>query len=75
MFTALDAPTMTRTAKITQRTGPRLIPMASDRVNDRAVDVCAQLTANSAKASAHANCAADLPRLFRPRLRRWWILM
>ena len=49
--------------------------MASARVNDSAVEVWAQCTASSAKASAHTSWAADLPRLFSPRLRRWWTLM
>ena len=49
--------------------------MTSMRVNDSAVDVWAQCTASTAKASAQAICAADLPRLFSPRLRLWWTLM
>ena len=57
MFTALEAPTMTRTAKITQSTEPMSIPMASDRVKDSAVDVWAQSTDRIAKASAHTNWA------------------
>ena len=57
------------------RPGPRLMPMASARVNDSAVDVWAQCTASSAKASAQTSCAADFPRLFSPRLRRWCTLM
>ncbi len=32
-----------------------LIPIASDRVNESAVDVCAQFTAKSAKVSAQTN--------------------
>ena len=49
--------------------------MASARVNDSAVDVWAQCTASSAKASAQTSWAADLARLFSPRLRRWCTLM
>ena len=75
MFTALDEPTMTSTAKRTHRYGPRLMPMASARVNESAVDVWAQCTASSAKTSAHTSWAADLPRLFSPRLRLWCTLM
>ncbi len=40
------------------------------RVNESCVEVCAQYTASNAKASAHTSCAADLPRLLSPRLRR-----
>ncbi len=75
MLTAFDAPTMTSTAKMTQPTFPMLMPMASERVNERAVEVCAHCTARMAKTSAHTNCATDFARLFSPRLRRWWTLM
>src|ERR1700685_472924 len=75
MFTALDAPTMTTTANTIQPTGPRLTPITSMRVNDNAVEVWAQYTASTAKTSAQATCAPDLPRLFSPRLRLWVTLM
>ena len=75
MFTALDEPTITTTAKITHTTSPRSTPMASDRVNESAVDAWAQCTASSAKTIAHTSCAADFPRLLSPRLRRWCTLM
>ena len=76
MFTALDEPTMTRTAKTTQPTCPRLMPMASARVKESAVDVWAQCTAKFGEdQSAQPSWAADFPRLFSPRLRRWCTLM
>ena len=75
MFTALDDPTMTSTAKITQTGLAKVDARASMRVNESAVDVCAQYTASTAKASAHTSCAADFPRLLSPRLRRWCTLM
>ena len=51
------------------------MPITSIRVNDNAVDVWAQYTDSSAKTSAQATCAPDLPRLFSPRLRLWFTLM
>ena len=75
MFTALDEPTMTSTAKTTQPTCPRLMPITSARVNESAVEAWAQCTANSAKTRAQTSWAADFPRLFSPRLRRWCTLM
>ncbi len=70
MLTALDAPTITITAKSTQSHSPRSMPMASARVKESAVEVWAQCTASSANTSAQISWAADFPRLFRPRLRR-----
>ena len=75
MFTALEVPTMTRTAKTTHPTWPEVDAEASARVNDSAVEVWAQCTASSAKTSAHTSWAADLARLLSPRLRRWRTLM
>ena len=60
---------------MTQPTLPILMPMASERVNDSAVEVWAHCTASSAKASAHTSWAAAFARLFSPRLRRWGTLM
>ncbi len=69
MLTAFDVPTITSTAKTTHPTWPRLMPGTVTRVKDRAVEVCAQCRANSAKSTAHPTCAVNLARLFKPRLR------
>ncbi len=50
-LTALEVPTMTTTAKITHPTCPSSIPGTVIRVNDSAVEVWAQCSANSAKST------------------------
>ena len=75
MLTALDVPTMTRTAKTTHPTWPRSMPGTVERVNDSAVEVWAQCRASSAKSTAQPTWAADFARLFNPRLRLWRTLI
>ena len=63
MLTALDVPTMTRTAKIDPPDLPEVdADGTSDRVKESAVEVCAQCTASTAKTSAQTSCAAELRR-------------
>ena len=76
MFTAFDVPTMTSTAKIDPADLPEVDPDGvgpGERQRGRRVGpVHRQLGEDAARTT---NCAADLARLLRPRLRRWCTLM
>ncbi len=62
---------MTTVAITTHPASPRCSPGDTARVNDSAVEAWAQCTASSEKTTPAAIWAANLARLFSPRL-RWW---
>ena len=63
-FTALAVAYTTRIANTNQPAVPRLV--ASGRVNDRCVDVCAKSSASHANTAATATMPSVLPRLRKP---------
>src|SRR5271170_5631733 len=68
-LTALDVPTMTKTASTIHPVAVRFQPGNENRVNERFAEVCTQLIAKTAKTTAITSCPTNLARLFSPRFR------
>src|ERR1700677_54856 len=68
-FTALDVPTMMKTASTIHPPAVRFHPGKEYRVKERSAEVCTQLMAKTAKTTAITSCPTNLPRLFSPKFR------